>query len=447
MNEKLLLRQTRNREAELRQAKVDVKKLRRLKGDVSRQFSTAHCDEPRLAELKHRMSEIRSQLIQAEARVKELLRWDSHQQVDELDEFRRAPERFIGKANPGSAPLDLNIRFADLADDSDWNAYVHKHERATPYHDSRWREVICGALRQRSISLLALSDGKVVGILPMYRLTSRLFGDFGVSTPYVNYGGALGDNEGIEDALLREAAALVPKLSLDFMEVREFRVRRGWSHRSNKVSMIRPLPETIQRLDRELGSKIRAQIKRGAKAGFCSTFGGSELLDDFYHVFARNMRDLGTPVYSKTMFDRILSCFPDMFEVLVVRSNSTPVAAALLLKYRNVMEIPWASSLRETNTSGSNMYMYWAALCRTVESKCDFFDFGRSTRDSGTFRFKRQWGAYPIEHVWNYSVPSGTPLPSLNPDSNRYRHFVRIWKTLPLVLTRLVGPHIVRNLP
>ena len=43
-----------------------------------------------------------------------------------------------------------------------------------------------------------------------------------------------------------------------------------------------------------------------------------ELLDGFYAVYARNMRDLGTPVYSKRFFRNILEVFPDSTGIFAV---------------------------------------------------------------------------------------------------------------------------------
>jgi hypothetical protein len=74
------------------------------------------------------------------------------------------------------------------------------------------------------------------------------------------------------------------------------------------------------------------------------------------------------------------------------------------------------------------------------------FDFGRSTIDSNTFRFKKQWGAEPEPSVWQYYVRRGT-IGQLRPDNARFGLAIRAWQRLPLWLTRLVGPAIVRGIP
>ena len=74
------------------------------------------------------------------------------------------------------------------------------------------------------------------------------------------------------------------------------------------------------------------------------------------------------------------------------------------------------------------------------------FDFGRSSADSGTYRFKKQWGAQPQPTVWQYHVRRGD-IQAVRPDSPRYRRRIEVWQKLPVWLTRLIGPSIVRGIP
>src|SRR5690606_17395919 len=136
------------------------------------------------------------------------------------------------------------------------------------------------------------------------------------------------------------------------------------------------------------------------------------------------MRDLGTPVYGRKLFEAILGLWSEA-ELLVARLDGKPVGGAFLIRHRDTMEIPWASTVREVNRLGVNMLMYWHALTHAIELGCRFFDFGRSSKDSGTYRFKRQWGAVPAQHYWHVWLPQGSEVPELNPKNPRYRLMVK----------------------
>jgi hypothetical protein len=130
----------------------------------------------------------------------------------------------------------------------------------------------------------------------------------------------------------------------------------------------------------------------------------------------------------------------------VVRTGRKPIAAALLLHGQGVSEVPSASSLRAFNSTNANMLLYWNLLQRAVERGQTVFDFGRSSTDSNTYRFKKQWGAVGHPAEWQYYRRSGQ-LADVRPDNPRYQRWIRIWQKMPLWLTRLIGPRIVRGIP
>jgi serine/alanine adding enzyme len=332
-----------------------------------------------------------------------------------------------------------------------WDAFVASCADASPYHASVFRGLIEDVFGHTTYYLSATDRaGQITGVLPLVRLQSRLFGDFLVSMPYFNYGGALAREAETSEELMRRAAALAQEIGVSHAEFRDATARAGgWPTRTDKVAMYLALPTSEELLWKQVGPKIRAQVRRPHKDARAIEVerGGLDLLTDFYHVFATNMRDLGTPVYSRTFFHEILRRLPESSRLLVVRVAGRPAAAAFLLQGRERMEIPWASSLRAYNGIGVNMLLYWEALKFSIERRCPAFDFGRSSVDSGTYRFKRQWGAEPRQLYWHYWLRTGAQPPKLNPDNPRYRLAIRLWQKLPLAIANRLGPPIVRNLP
>jgi FemAB-related protein (PEP-CTERM system-associated) len=158
------------------------------------------------------------------------------------------------------------------------------------------------------------------------------------------------------------------------------------------------------------------------------------------------MRDLGTPAFGRGLFAAILRQFPGAAELCVVRDGARPAAAALLLHGRGVTEVPSASSLRAYNPACVNMLLYWHLLERACDRGQEVFDFGRSTEDGPTYRFKKQWGAAPAPSEWQYYLRSGT-IGDMRPDHPKYRRVIRVWQRLPLAVTRRLGPVIVRGIP
>lgn len=94
-----------------------------------------------------------------------------------------------------------------------------------------------------------------------------------------------------------------------------------------------------------------------------------------------------------------------------------------------------------------NMLLYWSVLKFSCETGYRFFDFGRSTLGEGTYQFKKQWGAQSIQLYWHYWLREYGKLPELNPKNPKYQLAIRVWKKLPVSVTRILGPHIAKNLP
>ncbi len=316
--------------------------------------------------------------------------------------------------------------------------------------DPRWLDVFRTTLRHDPYLIEAQTiTGQTCGLLPLSLVSSALFGRFLVSLPYLNTGGVITDSCDVEHALIERAVLMADEFNVRHLELRHespISHERLNGSMTSKVHMRMPLPESPEQLWKRFDAKVRNQIRKGEKHELSVQWGGRELLDDFYSVIAHNMRDLGTPVYARSFFDGIQSTFRDRAEFCVVRLEQKPVAAALLLHGPGITEVPTASSLREYNPTCANMYMYGQLLNRAIDRKQSIFDFGRSTLDGPTFKFKKQWGAEAVPAHWQYYLRDGS-VSDMRPDHPRYRRAIQIWQKLPISVTQWIGPEIVRGIP
>lgn len=339
------------------------------------------------------------------------------------------------------------VELAGVDDAPDWDQFVARHAAASVYHLYGWRDVITSVFGRKTYYFIARRDGQVCGVLPVVRLRSLAFGDFLISLPYLNYGGAVADDGSVVRQLVAACCELAQKLRVRHVELRHSTPDLDLPARTDKVTMRRPVGTDPEALFSDLGSKLRAQIRRPQREGATLAVGGPELADDFYRVLSRKYRDLGVPVYPKRWFDAILGRFPEMTRVFVVQLHEQPVAASIVVGYKNTVEVPWAASVRSADRFSVNMYLYWRMLEYAAASDHELFDFGRSTVDSGTYRFKKQWGATPEQLHWYYWLRDDVELPRLNLDNPKYRLASSLWQRMPVWLANAIGPHIVRNLP
>ncbi|WP_243373844.1 FemAB family XrtA/PEP-CTERM system-associated protein [Geotalea sp. SG265] len=330
-----------------------------------------------------------------------------------------------------------------------WDAYVMGHSEATCYHQYGWKEVIEKSFGHEACFLAARKkSGAICGILPLVKMQSALFGRHLVSVPFCNYGGVLCDDRTVERRLINEAEGLRERFGCKDVELRHLdKCLKGMATKSHKVTMVLPLAEDEAAQWKVLDAKVRNQIRKAEKSRLKVITGHSELLDPFYRVFCRNMRDLGTPVYGKEFFRNVLDTFPDTTRIVSVLLDGTTVASGIMIRFKDTVEVPWASSIKEYRNLCPNNLLYWEAIRISIKRRALRFDFGRSTPGEGTYRFKKQWGAEPVPLYWQYLMEEGTPLPQLNPSNPKYRALIRIWQLLPLHLANYMGPKIVRGIP
>lgn len=347
-------------------------------------------------------------------------------------------------AQPVRGPLEV----VHAGDAARWNRFVRASPEGTACHLWAWGEVMTGVLGHETLFLAARDGGgDYRGVLPLVRVRSRLTGHFLVSMPFLNDGGPLGDD--ISRAhLARHALAEARRSGADLLELRG---RRPVAFPAimappRKVSRHLALPASADELwEKGFRAKLRSQVRRPMKAGMEFRAGPDEA-DAFYRVFARNMRDLGTPVLPHAWFQAIARLMPGHVVFGAVHRGGEPVAGACALVFGGEMEMTWASSLREHGADAPNMLLYWGMMREAIGRGLRVFNFGRCTPGGPTHRFKEQWGGEDVALPWVTWSPggaAGTP----SPESPAYRLAVSTWKRLPLGVANLLGPALARHFP
>jgi serine/alanine adding enzyme len=338
-----------------------------------------------------------------------------------------------------------------------WDAYVYNHPQATLYHLFSWKTVIEKTYGHKTYYMAAFNNNCLTGILPLTHLKHFIFGNSLISIPFFDMGGILADNEETEKVLFFEAIKLAEFLKTDTIELRHINSNPCFeklnfpnsvtcSSKTHKVRMLLKLPDTSEELMKSFKSKLRSQIKKPIKEGLQSKIGGIELLDDFYKVFLINMRDLGSPVHSKKMLQNVLEHFNDHTRIVIVHKENQPYAASIVSGFKDTLENPWASSLRQYSKFSPNMLLYWTMLEYACTNGYKYFDFGRSTPEEGTYRFKQQWGAHPEPLHWHYISLSGKPVNEGTSEKSKFNKAIQYWKKLPVPVTGILGPMIRKNI-
>jgi len=327
-----------------------------------------------------------------------------------------------------------------------WDEFVARADGGSFCHLAGWRDILSEVLGAECLYRVVTDDrGEWQGILPLVRVKSWLFGHYLVSLPFLNDGGPLG-SAAARRLLVEEAVGEACRSRVDLLELRT-RDPAGLdlSVSSRKISVLLPLPPTPEALLASFPSKLRSQIRRPIKDGLTVRF-GLDQREAFYDVFAQTMRDLGTPVLPRALFERVATAFPDLVVFGVVYRGEQPMAGGCGFVWRGEFEMTWAGALRESRPLAANMLLYWSFMERMIGRGVRVFNFGRCTPGGGTHHFKSQWGGADVLLPWGQFAPGGVKA-TPSPDDPAYSWGPRLWRRLPLPIANRLGPRLVRFLP
>ena len=379
--------------------------------------------------------------------------------------------------------VKIDILLKQESDHLESDEFVYSHSHGSLYNLTAWKKVVTRSYMHEIYSLIAMgqpdSDGNlnigqnkirysIAGLLHLVHMRHRLFGNRLVSMPFCDAGGMLSINENVERMMIKQALRSADVLHIPALELRQYqpliclsseaqasdRIREikmalDWrvsvAPDTNKARMLLDLSESLgdpDMLMKRFKPKLRSQIRKPVKEGLIIKNGGIELIDDFYNIFAENMRDLGSPVHSKKFIIEVLKAFSSSANIFVVYSNKKPLASSIAIGFKDILYNPWASSLRRYSHLAPNMLLYWSMLEFACQNNYRCFDFGRSTPNEGAYRFKEQWGAKPKPLYWYHFFKADSQYLGDGSSKDKMSKAIEYWKKLPIPVTKIIGPRI-----
>jgi FemAB-related protein (PEP-CTERM system-associated) len=262
--------------------------------------------------------------------------------------------------------------------------------------------------------------------------------------PFAPYGGSVAEDNTIEEILVRYGAEITKQVGGDYMELRNKYSDSKLPVNAKYMTLVLELNEDPEVVWKGFNNKVRNAIRNSLKYNLEINEGS---IEDFYKLYSKNMRSLGTPTHSRKFFNTVISEFRGKADIQIVQLMGEPVSAAILLYFKDTVISGWAASAREYREFSPNNLLYWDAIKSACEKGYKYFDFGRSIEGSGTYRFKKPWGAQEKQLQYVYYLNRVKYMPDTSQANLKRRQFAKLWQALPLSLTNALGTKLRRNLP
>jgi FemAB-related protein (PEP-CTERM system-associated) len=356
--------------------------------------------------------------------------------------------------NAPFVPARTAIRLIEIGDPVEMHrleVFVAQHPHGTPFHRPAWLSAVATGSGNRALALVAEQADALTGYLPLLEVHSPLFGRVMVSSGFGVDGGMLVDARGAESALFAAVEELALRRSCPAIELRGGILpqgRLGWKVRHDThCGFVAELAKNVEAQLLAIPRKQRAEVRKGLANPLEIAVGNSQSdRAAHYAVYAESVRNLGTPVFPRALFDEVLDSFGDDADILTVRADGAAVASVLSLYHQGAVMPYWGGGTQLARRLRANDRMYFELMLHAERRGCTRFDFGRSKTGSGAYDFKRSWGFEPRPLGYaSWTAPGASPRDA-DPTSAKHAARIALWRKLPLALANRLGPLIARGL-
>ncbi len=339
----------------------------------------------------------------------------------------------------------ITIKQAQNSDESLWDDYVNQHPDATFFHLFGWKKALEMTVKHKNYYLYALNGETIVGVLPLGHIKSLLFGNTLVSTPFAVYGGILADNDEVKSLLRQAACDLAEKLKVDHLELRNLkRENPDWPTKELYVYFKKELADNDDDNLKAIPRKQRAMVRKGIKADLSVEV--NQNIEPFFQAYSESVRNLGTPVFPKKLFQSLLTVFSDKLDILTITKEDTLVASVMNFYFRDTVLPYYGGGTSSARFLKGNDFMYWSLMQHAAKKEIKYFDYGRSKEGTGSYSFKKNWGFEPQPLYYEYYLVTAKEISEINPLNPKYQIFIKLWRKLPLKLSQILGPIFSRDL-
>ncbi len=357
---------------------------------------------------------------------------------------------------PTRSPLIVRA-IQDTAARAAWAGYVQQASGASLFHHPHWCDAVECVFRHRPLHLLATRGEQTVGVLPLMEVNSLIGGRLHVSVPYGTYGGLLADDNEIAAALAARAAEVAQARGARVLELRSaIASAPGFDALPGYLGFRRALPDDPDDVPALVPKRARAAARHARdRDGICVEQVTSTAQEQWHtslglvwQLYCRSMRRLGSINYPYRFFAELIARLDERAWVTVAWRGSRPVAGTLTFVFRDTV-MPYILGVDERVPSdGVANLLYLEVMERAVRCGLRYFDYGRSRADNaGAVGFKKNQGFEPQPLGYQRYVPPGQRAPDLKPSNPRFAAARRIWRRLPLCVTRTAGAWLAPSLP
>ncbi len=283
-----------------------------------------------------------------------------------------------------------------------YSSYVEGHPKSRFTHSIEWSRFLKKTLGFKPLTLIALQDQKIVGILPLFQSFSLINGKYCSSSPIPTYAGPLTSSYEVLLLFIQAVKKICP--TFNYINVysgdsldNAISVNHKILNAKRDVTFFLKLGSDIQELFYHLKKNIRRDIRRGGRFGFKTEIVESisnSKLNQFYHLYLQTYcKKHGLIPHSKLFFINLFKYMPSgTVKLFLLYHKSQCIASVITLNYNQ--EIYYNYSAHDNSYSNLQpiTYLIWDILKDGIVKGYKIFNMGESSiRNPGLTNYKKRW--------------------------------------------------------
>ena len=337
------------------------------------------------------------------------------------------------------------MQVIDLEKGKDWGNFLRRNEHLI-FHTSKYKEFLIKSFPNVKFEYLAVLEEGIKTILPIGIIDSKLIGNRIISIPFLEYGSFCGDKNYVK--------AILDHIKNNYSKkYRYLEIRAGLDYDEGLSKYLTKLEEYkrfVLELKNEeenwklLDKQKRKAIRKAKKNNITVKELSKDNVEELYDLYLKNMKQFGSPPFYKDFF---ISFFElNLGKCFGAFKDDKLISLLLGFTYKDRIHAVIAISDKKSLDFRPNELAHWHFIKYGIENGFKYFDLGRVREESGQYRFKQEFGCelMPLYHY--YDLYKLKKIPKTDPTARKYKFAIELWKKMPIIMQRKLGPSIREGL-
>lgn len=327
-----------------------------------------------------------------------------------------------------------------------WESYVENNQTIA-WQSYQWSEVVAKHYSSEFFPIAAFDKDAIYGIMPIYKIKTLKGKTQLISVPYAVGGGVSADNIQAENALIDAAIDLYNKSGAYRIIFKQYKHKLSRQLHTDDNFYNRELDLTIgcDKIFSNLAPANRENIEKASRLNLKLNYPSDDLAT-FYKLLQVHHKENGVPCVSKQWIKDLVGF--KMYKIALLYKNGIPTTGTLVKEHKLSISFPFTSL--PDDSEQSNMlayYLYWQLIKKHTEEGKAIFHSGRIPNSNETNCYRLGWGGQKFNYYYQY-YPNTSNSSEYKERKGRKRQILSwAWKKLPLSVTGILGPKIVKYYP